>query len=72
MNVTEPFRHTIVIAGSGSVKTESVVRPYMAQFIEKGYCGILYDYKFPILTNELNTMLMRHRNRVNLLFFSGL
>ncbi|MDF9801331.1 pyrimidine operon attenuation protein/uracil phosphoribosyltransferase [Catalinimonas alkaloidigena] len=66
VNVTEPFRHTIVIAGSGSGKTESVVRPYMSQFIEKGFCGILYDYKFPTLTNELNTILIQNKRKANL------
>ena len=63
INVPEPFRHTMVIAGSGSGKTESVVRPYLSQFIEKGFCGILYDYKFPALTNELNTILVRQQKR---------
>lgn len=63
INVPEPFRHTMVVAGSGSGKTESVVRPYLAQFIEKGFCGILYDYKFPTLTNELNTMLVHQQKR---------
>ena len=53
----------MVIAGSGSGKTESVVRPYLSQFIEKGFCGILYDYKFPTLTNELNTILVRQQKR---------
>ena len=36
----------------------------MSQFIEKGYCGILYDYKFPTLTNELNTILIQHQKKV--------
>ena len=61
INVVEPNRHTMVIAGSGSGKTESVVRPYMTQYVEKGFCGILYDYKFPTLTNELNTILINHQ-----------
>ena len=65
VNVPEPYRHTIVIAGSGSGKTESVVRPYMSQFIEKGFCGILYDYKFPTLTNELNTILIQHQKKAS-------
>ena len=63
INVLEPFRHTMVVAGSGSGKTESVVRPYLSQYIEKGFCGILYDYKFPTLTNELNTILVRQQKR---------
>ena len=64
INVPEPFRHTMVIAGSGSGKTESVVRPYMSQFIEKGFCGMLYDYKFPTLTNELNTILIQQQKKI--------
>jgi len=59
VNVNEPFRHTIVIAGSGSGKTESIVRPYLRQFIQKDFCGILYDYKFPTLTNELNNLMIQ-------------
>ena len=63
INVTEPFRHTMVIAGSGSGKTESVVRPYMTQYVQKNFSGILYDYKFPTLTNELNTILINEQKR---------
>ena len=63
INVVEPFRHTLVVAGSGSGKSVSIVRPFLNQFVQKDYCGIVYDYKFPTLTNELNTILVKSRSR---------
>lgn len=66
VNLEEPFRHTLVIAGTGSGKSVSILRPALRQFIEKGYCGILYDYKYPSLTDELHTLLKVRENKVRL------
>ncbi|WP_224995090.1 type IV secretory system conjugative DNA transfer family protein [Cesiribacter sp. SM1] len=63
VNVVEPFRHTLIIGGSGSGKSESLVRPLMKAFIEEGFCGIVYDYKAPTLINEMNTLLIQQESR---------
>jgi hypothetical protein len=62
VNVPEPFYHTLIMAGSGSGKSVSCIRPYMKSFVEKGFCGILLDFKSPQLSNEMNTLLRMHGN----------
>jgi hypothetical protein len=51
VNVTNPFRGILVLGGAGSGKSYSVAEPIIAQAAQKGYCGIIYDFKFPTLTN---------------------
>ncbi len=51
VNMTNPFRGTLVIGGAGSGKSYSVAEPILAQAAGKGYSGILYDFKFPTLTD---------------------
>ena len=69
VNVKEPFAHTLILAGSGAGKTLSLVRPFLRQFIDKGFCGILYDFKNPDLTDELNTILVSNEHRTSLPFY---
>ena len=51
VNITNPFRGILVVGGAGSGKSYSVAEPIIAQAAQKGYCGIIYDFKFPTLTN---------------------
>ena len=53
INITNPFRGTWVLGTPGSGKTFSVIEPVMRQHSEKGFCIVLYDFKFPTLTNKL-------------------
>lgn len=69
VNVVEPFAHTLILAGSGAGKTLSLVRPFLRQFIDKGYCGILYDFKNPDLIDELNTILVGNERRTSMPLF---
>lgn len=69
VNVVEPFSHTLILAGSGAGKTVSLVRPLLRQFIDKGFCGILYDFKNPDLLDELNTILVSKEHRHSMPFF---
>jgi hypothetical protein len=50
LNITNPFRGTMVIGTPGSGKTYSVIIPYMCQLIEKGFTMVIYDFKYPDLT----------------------
>lgn len=50
INLTNPFRGAIVIGTPGSGKSFSIVNPYIKQTIAKDYTGIIYDFKFPDLT----------------------
>ncbi len=51
VNIVSPFRGVLVVGGAGSGKSYSVAEPIIAQAAQKGYCGIIYDFKFPTLTN---------------------
>ena len=63
INNVEPYRHTLVVAGSGSGKSGSIVRRTMISHVKKGFCGLIFDYKYPALTNELHTILVEEGKR---------
>ncbi|MCQ4139524.1 type IV secretion system DNA-binding domain-containing protein [Chryseobacterium sp. EO14] len=44
-----PFRGTMVIGTPGSGKSFGVINPAIRQMIEKGFCLMIYDFKFPDL-----------------------
>lgn len=50
--VGNPFRGILAVGGAGSGKTESIALPIIKQSMKKGYCGIVYDFKYPNLTND--------------------
>jgi type IV secretory pathway TraG/TraD family ATPase VirD4 len=43
------FRALMVIGTPGSGKTESVIIPFIKQFLAKGYAMVVYDFKYPDL-----------------------
>ncbi|OKS88804.1 type IV secretion system DNA-binding domain-containing protein [Mucilaginibacter polytrichastri] len=49
INLTNPFRATLLIGTPGSGKSFSIVNPFIRQLIAKGFCLALYDFKFPDL-----------------------
>lgn len=49
INLTNPFRGTLLIGTPGSGKSFSVVNPFIRQLTAKGFCIALYDFKFPDL-----------------------
>nr|WKN38676.1 type IV secretory system conjugative DNA transfer family protein [Tunicatimonas sp. TK19036] len=57
INVVNPFRGTLVIGSSGSGKSESIGNAFLHQFVQKGYSGIVYDFKFPTLSEVVHTTL---------------
>lgn len=69
INVPNPFRGTLVIGSSGSGKSESIGNAFIHQFIQKGYCGVLYDFKFPTLANEVNTALHLYGKNTDLKYY---
>jgi len=50
VNITNPARGVLVIGAAGSGKSYSVAEPLLQQAATKGYTGLLYDFKFPALT----------------------
>ncbi len=44
-----PFRGLMVLGTPGSGKSESVIIPFVKQFLSKGYAMMVYDFKYPTL-----------------------
>lgn len=49
INIPNPFRGTLVLGGAGAGKSYSIGEPLIEQFAEKGFAGLIYDFKFPVL-----------------------
>lgn len=57
--VVNPQRAVLVAGSQGSGKTFSVLVPAIWQSIFKGYCGVIYDFKFPDLSIEAYNALIK-------------
>ena len=44
-------RGSLIVGGAGSGKSESLIKPFISNFIRKGYAGIVYDWKFDELSS---------------------
>jgi len=53
INIINPFRGTFVVGTPGSGKTFSIIEPFIRQHSKKGFCMVVYDYKFPTLAQKL-------------------
>ncbi|MEO0331788.1 MAG: type IV secretory system conjugative DNA transfer family protein, partial [Bacteroidota bacterium] len=69
LNVVNPYRGTLVMGSSGSGKSESIGNTFLQQLVHKGFAGIVYDFKFPVLAGVLNTALHRYGNAQNLRYY---
>ncbi len=49
--INNPFRGVLIVGGAGSGKTETFVKNIIEGALSKAYSGIIYDYKYPSLTN---------------------
>ncbi len=49
INLVNPFRGVLILGGAGAGKSKSLIEPIIKQTIERGYAGLLYDFKFPTL-----------------------
>lgn len=56
LTLRNPFRGFFVVGSAGSGKSESVAVPMLQQFIKKNYSGVIYDFKFPTLANEIENI----------------
>ena len=69
INVPNPYRGSLVIGSSGSGKSASIGNAFLHQFVKKGFCGIVYDFKFPTLANVVNTALHLCGEDTNLKYY---
>lgn len=51
--IDNPRRGVFISGGAGSGKSKSVIEPIIQQAGENSYTGIVYDYKFPTLAEEV-------------------
>lgn len=72
MNIN-PYRGLMVLGVPGSGKSESIIIPFIKQFLEKGFSMLVYDFKYPTLAsltyyhylkNQANGNLKHHRFHV--------
>jgi hypothetical protein len=62
INITNPFRGLLVIGSPGSGKSYFVIRHVINQHIQKGYCMLLYDFKYDDLSKSAyNAVLKYHK-----------
>lgn len=50
INVPNAFRGNLVLGGAGAGKSYSIGEPVIEQFARKNWAGLIYDFKFPVLT----------------------
>lgn len=55
LRFTDLVRGMLVIGGAGSGKTKSLIEPLIKQAVRERYTGIIYDFKFPVLSGVLYT-----------------
>lgn len=59
--IGNPFRGIFVIGAAGSGKSESIAVPLLSEFIRNGFCGLVYDFKFPTLANDIQSFIEADR-----------
>ncbi len=62
--LNNPFRGIFVLGAAGSGKSESLAVPLLDQFTENRYSGVVYDFKFPTLANDVESFLMAKRSEI--------
>lgn len=60
INIQNPYKGNAIVGLPGSGKTFACVSNYLRQFIEKGFCCFVYDYKYPDLTQLAYNYLLRN------------
>lgn len=55
--LNNPFRGIFVLGAAGSGKSESVAVPLLQQFTNRKFAGVVYDFKFPTLANDVEYFL---------------
>lgn len=55
--VGNPFRGIFIAGAAGSGKSESVAVPLLYDFIRQGFSGVVYDFKYPALDNDIRSFM---------------
>lgn len=59
-----PYRGIYVQGGSGSGKSESILKPIIKQNVKKGFSGVIYDFKSPVLTNYMFHYSLKYKSSI--------
>jgi len=62
--LTNPDAGTLILGGAGAGKSKSLIEPIIDEAIEKGFTGILYDFKYPELAEIAQTAIDRNTSSV--------
>lgn len=68
--VGNPFRGIFVVGAAGSGKSESIAVPLLSEFVRLGYSGLVYDFKFPTLANDVESFLKAERSPVRYVYIN--
>ena len=63
INLTAPFRGTLLVGNPGSGKTRWLVKPMIHQFMQKGYAMVIFDFKYPDLTQVAYGAYLKYKHR---------
>jgi len=68
--IDNPFRGFFVLGAAGSGKSESIAVPLLNEFIKQGFAGVVYDFKFPALANDVQTFINANRSDLRHFFLN--
>lgn len=63
LNIVDPFRATALFGMPGSGKSYSIVLEFIRQFTEKGFSLLIYDFKYPTLTEYAYNAFCHYNNQ---------
>lgn len=63
VNITNPFRATMIVGTPGSGKSYAVLNNFIRQHIEKGFSMMVYDIKYPTLTKIAYTYYLKNKDK---------
>lgn len=73
IKISNIFRGFIVCGGAGSGKSKSIFYPLISQLIKKDFCGVLYDFKSPELSEFANACFTdKNKTSIKFLDFKNL
>lgn len=55
VNIQNPYAGIFISGGAGAGKSKSIIEPLINDAGQKGFTGVVYDFKFPELASYVNT-----------------
>jgi len=63
VNILNGRRGVLIIGSPGSGKSWFIVEPAIQQLIEKGFCMLIFDFKYPTLSTQAYNLFLQNRKR---------